>query len=125
MTNLVIFRHIGNSPNNELALKRFEATSVTEWEECVIVAGKALSQLVQGNWFVPVSSAGWSFSSHCLSQPSDVQTWYFTTTHLCQTCAWLVLRGGDRDGSICTGEMTDCRVLNLSGLLVVMPQHPL
>lgn len=32
--------------NSKLSLHRFEPTSLTEWEECVIVAGKALPQLV-------------------------------------------------------------------------------
>lgn len=32
---------------DEFSLNRFEPTSLTEWEECVIVAGKALPQLVQ------------------------------------------------------------------------------
>lgn len=31
---------------DEFPLNRFEATSLTEWEECVIVAGYALPQLV-------------------------------------------------------------------------------
>lgn len=32
---------------DEFSLNRFEPTSLTEWEECVIVAGKALPQLVE------------------------------------------------------------------------------
>lgn len=43
----VISGDLGKPPNGELSLKRSEATSPTEWEECVIVASSALPQLVR------------------------------------------------------------------------------
>lgn len=36
---------------DEFPLNRFEPTSLTEWEECVIVAGNASPQLVQWTIF--------------------------------------------------------------------------
>lgn len=56
----VIFGDVGNS-------KRFEPTLLTEWEECVIVAGKSLPQLVSVRHFPTglsqFSSSGRSFES--------------------------------------------------------------
>lgn len=41
----VISGDFGRPPNGALSLKRSEATSLTEWEECVIVASSTLPQL--------------------------------------------------------------------------------
>lgn len=49
MADLIILETLEalHNAKDKLSLKRFEPTSLTEWEGCVIVAGKALPQLVQ------------------------------------------------------------------------------
>lgn len=45
------WRETLQTARDESSLNRFEPTSLTEWEECVIVAGNALPQLVQWTIF--------------------------------------------------------------------------
>lgn len=63
----VISGDFGKPPNGELSLKRSEATSLAEWEECVIVASSALPQLLRCALFLTglclLCSPGWSFGS--------------------------------------------------------------
>lgn len=104
----VISGDFGKPPNGELSLKRSEATSLTEWEECVIVASSALPQLLRcalSNWFMPVllprvviwEPSGVVYRAHKKSKPGVLAT---------QTVSPMLLKwfsGDDRNGSICTG----------------------
>lgn len=80
----------------EFSLNRFEPTSLTEWEECVIVAGKALPQLVQCTIFQLVYAS--FFPRVVISEPLGLfimTIWMFqpgilANQSVCHPCAWLI-----------------------------------
>lgn len=69
---------------DEFSLNRFEPTSLTEWEECVIVAGKALPQLVKCTIFPTGLRQFLPQGGHLRAlgivhyDHIDVPTWYFS-----------------------------------------------
>lgn len=53
MVEIILGHKLFKQQRDEFPLNRFEPTSVMEWEECVIVAGSALPQLVESTIFQP------------------------------------------------------------------------